>query len=486
MTAFADGVRPNVSLQGDRPIKSEAEDILGLSSFADALARSLTEMAPDEGLVISVEGEWGAGKTSAIELTQRRVILRELAHETRTDIADLESREWDFVENEWRNIAETRRTHIIRFNPWNFSGQENLTRAFFKEVGVVVGHPPEGPVAKAVKKITEYLPGAGAIIGGGIGAVAGHGVGAGPGATAGRAAGEGIRTFFSQSDTLETAKRELGEALRGASKRIVVIIDDLDRLLPSEMRAMFSLAKSLGDLPNLFYVLSFDRQAVTNALQKGHEPLDADFLEKIIQVQLKLPPPWEPEIRQLFFGRLNTVIGDAAPQDQSRWQSAFVQAVSPYIKTPRDVGRFSNTLQVMWPNVVGDVDLTDLILLITLQLFEPTIYQMVFDHIGELAGESVTFEDDKAFAARFAPRDAFNGDASKRALAYLFPKLAKGWNEHVWDGASYLKQREHRRICTREYYRNTFCLGVTPTEFLVLSLKAFSPLKNQQHCCSKR
>ena len=66
-------------LQGDRPIKSETEDVLGFSSFADALARSLTEMAPDDGLVVSVEGEWGSGKTSAIELTHRRVILRELA-----------------------------------------------------------------------------------------------------------------------------------------------------------------------------------------------------------------------------------------------------------------------------------------------------------------------------------------------------------------------------------------------------------------------
>ena len=52
------------NLVGDRPIKSENEDVLGFGSFADALAKSLMEMAPDEGLVISVEGAWGAGKTS--------------------------------------------------------------------------------------------------------------------------------------------------------------------------------------------------------------------------------------------------------------------------------------------------------------------------------------------------------------------------------------------------------------------------------------
>src|SRR5579862_3417427 len=449
-------------LQGDRPIKSETEDVLGFSSFADALALSLTEMAPDDGLVISVEGEWGSGKTSAIELTHRRVVLRELAHETSTELGVLEKQDWDSVEKRWDEIIDTRRTHLIRFNPWNFSGQENLIRAFFTQVGAIIGHPPEGKIARAVKRIVDYLPNAGAVVGGSVGAVAGHGVGAGAGIGVGRALGETAKSFVGSPVTLESAKRELGDALRESAKRIIVIVDDLDRLLPSEMRAMFSLAKSLGDLPNIFYLLSFDRQVVTSALEKGEEPVGAEFLEKIIQVQLKLPPPWEPEIRQLFVTRVDAIIGGAVVQDQSRWQSAFQQAVAPYFKTPRHVNRFCNTLQVIWPNVAGDVDITDLILVTTLQHFEPSVYQMVFDNIGELGGESVTFEDDKAFSARFVPKDANDSKAAKKALAHLFPKLASGWNEHVWDGAPYLKKREHRRLCTREYYRNYFLFGRDP------------------------
>ncbi len=225
------------------------------------------------------------------------------------------------------------------------------------------------------------------------------------------------------------------------------------------------LAKSLGDLPNVFYLLSFDREAVTRALKEGQEPVGPDFLEKIIQVQLKLPPPWEPEIRQLFAVRVDAIIGDVVPQDQRRWMSAFQQAVAPYFRTPRDVARFSNTLQVIWPNVVGDVDFTDLILMTTLQHFEPAVYQMVFENIGQLGGESVTFEDDKAFAARFVPPEtSANRLAARKALAHLFPKLAKGWNEYVWDGTTYLEKREQRRICTREYYRNYFLFGRDPDQ----------------------
>jgi predicted KAP-like P-loop ATPase len=217
-------------LSGDKPIRFESEDVLGFTTFADALARSLTEMAPDDGLAISVEGEWGAGKTSAIELTRRRVILRELSCETGTKVTELERQDPAELEQKWNEVAQTRRTHIVPFNPWNFSGQENLTRAFFKEVGAVIGHPPDGPVAKAVKKITDYLPSAGAAIGSGIGAAAGHVSGIGPGATVGRAVGESAQRLFGGTDSLETAKRELGDALREAGKKIIVIIDDLDRL----------------------------------------------------------------------------------------------------------------------------------------------------------------------------------------------------------------------------------------------------------------
>ena len=204
----------SATLFGDRPIKSELEDILGLSPFADALAKSLTEMVPDDGLVVSVEGKWGTGKTSALELTQRRVIVRELARELRTSIAEIEERDWFAIEAEWNDRAVSRRTHLIRFNPWNFSGQENLVKAFFSEVGAIVGYPPHSPIARAIKNITGYLPSAGIIVGSGIGTLAGGLPAAGVGATAGRAAGEGIQRAIRVSESLETAKQQLGTALR--------------------------------------------------------------------------------------------------------------------------------------------------------------------------------------------------------------------------------------------------------------------------------
>ena len=65
-------------LFADHPISHPKDDAFGLSSFADALATSLLKMSPADGLVISVEGPWGSGKSSAIALTTRTIKLRVL------------------------------------------------------------------------------------------------------------------------------------------------------------------------------------------------------------------------------------------------------------------------------------------------------------------------------------------------------------------------------------------------------------------------
>ena len=64
-------------LFGDHPIAHPRDDAFGLSSFANALATSLLQMSPADGLGISVEGPWGSGKSSAIALPTHTIKLRD-------------------------------------------------------------------------------------------------------------------------------------------------------------------------------------------------------------------------------------------------------------------------------------------------------------------------------------------------------------------------------------------------------------------------
>jgi hypothetical protein len=87
-----------------------ADDRLGYADFARSVARSIADLASTEGIVLAVNGPWGSGKTTAVNM-----------------IVD--------ALGELSNTSEASRKVVpIHFNPWWFSGQEDLTKAFFAEV----------------------------------------------------------------------------------------------------------------------------------------------------------------------------------------------------------------------------------------------------------------------------------------------------------------------------------------------------------------
>ncbi|MEN9933988.1 MAG: hypothetical protein RLZZ387_567 [Chloroflexota bacterium] len=94
------------SVTGDRPIEDPKDDLLGYAPFAKHLADSILAMAPPEGFVIGIYGAWGSGKTT---------LLR-------------------FIEHHLSQQPKKQQPIVVHFNPWWFSGQEDLTRHFFGQL----------------------------------------------------------------------------------------------------------------------------------------------------------------------------------------------------------------------------------------------------------------------------------------------------------------------------------------------------------------
>ena len=73
-------------LNADRPIEDVTEDALGVGGFAHALADSILRMVPSSGFVFALPGEWGSGKSSILNLVERRILHQEMAAWTATGI----------------------------------------------------------------------------------------------------------------------------------------------------------------------------------------------------------------------------------------------------------------------------------------------------------------------------------------------------------------------------------------------------------------
>lgn len=92
----------------DRPIASREEDLLGRAGFADSLASAISGWKGNESLVIALYGPWGSGKSSI-----KNIIMQSLQ-------------------------SSEPALPLIEFNPWQWSGQNQLVEAFFQEIGLVL------------------------------------------------------------------------------------------------------------------------------------------------------------------------------------------------------------------------------------------------------------------------------------------------------------------------------------------------------------
>jgi KAP family P-loop domain len=184
-----------IQLWSDRPISSAGEDQLGLQPFAASLAKALHSMVSSDGMVVALHAPWGSGKTSALNLVERHLAVLDLAGITRQPVAELariaaaRSGATDAKEkadaSQWQHLIEQhaskRRTTVIRFNPWYFSGQESIFKAFFGVLGTALSITNNSPVAKAVAAILRR------------GAEAGTALGVAGGSRPGRCDGRGNR-----------------------------------------------------------------------------------------------------------------------------------------------------------------------------------------------------------------------------------------------------------------------------------------------------
>jgi predicted KAP-like P-loop ATPase len=57
------------NVDGDRPITKKDDDRLGFAPVAEQLAHAIADQPAREGLVFGIEGKWGSGKSTLINLT---------------------------------------------------------------------------------------------------------------------------------------------------------------------------------------------------------------------------------------------------------------------------------------------------------------------------------------------------------------------------------------------------------------------------------
>jgi hypothetical protein len=425
----------------DRPITHPRQDLLGRAEFALTLARAIDGLSiAKDGFVIGIVGEWGSGKTSVIELVRRYLrhiemmraseqallgdteavprTLEDLeqmadvyekieSHIVSIDESNKDVRKWvpayrqsefrywlgsdsdaEIANRYWQlklRAEQNARTIVVVFSPWLVAGRTELASALLSELARALGDRLGDEVRHAfgelLTRLAEFAPVAGAGLD-----LATHGVGGALLLAGGSLSGR-IAKKMTSGPTLDASRKRLRRLLRNlGDQKILVIIDDLDRLTPLEAVEMVALVKNLGDLPNVVYLLSYDEPNLSNLIHKALEVDGRDFLEKIVQYPVHLPRTEDDDLAGMLGSDLQGVLGDLSDGDRGRLSAAWGFVLKSYLRNPRDVRRFINAIVVARPGLGDYTDQIDLLVLEALRLFEPDVYYFIRRHIDDLVG----------------------------------------------------------------------------------------------------
>lgn len=381
----------NEGILADIPLENPEDDRLGYALFAEKLADTLCKVTTDECLVFALFGSWGSGKTTCL----------------------------NFVLHYVNKKPENQRPLVIRFNPWWFSGHGDLLHQFFREFCVALGK--ERKFRKAIEIIANLVEIASDIP-----------EPTGIGRLGGKLASQWLRQAKENKQAWKI-REKVKENIIKQNQKILVVIDDIDRLASEEIRDLFKVIKAVADFPKTTYLLAFDKGVVVKALESVQKTSGEDYLEKIVQVPFHLPTPDKFTLRKLFFAQLDVVLSDTPEEifDPTYWGNVFWDGIDHFLNTMRNIKRLINAIRVIYPSVKGEVNPADFIAVKTIEVFSSDIYQLIrlnpdmfAGPVGAYGASTPEIEDAKPFHNSWVEQlPGEDKEAIKRLLIRLFPKL---------------------------------------------------------------
>jgi hypothetical protein len=424
------GIDSDAPITGDK----KSPDLLNRTGFAKRVATLLVEAPQNTGFAISIEGPWGSGKTSVLNLLERQ----------------------------FEELPRSKRPLLVRFNPWIVGTHEKLIQSFLVQLAAKTGttdHSAAG--VKAAKELLAYsslftalklIPGVepfATVVEGVINAVGG--------------AAKKISDL--KELDIERRRKAVVSALQQLDHPIIVFIDDLDRLPAFEVFEMIRLVKAVGDFPRVSYVLCYEPGYVTSALTGAGITNAGTYLDKIVQVRISLPATSKSDLADILnseYEKLPQEARSAFADVDERIQEFYREALRAMLETPRDIRRIFNRLHISEPVCRGEVNLADLIALETLAVKAPSVYEQIRVHPELYVEEPVEersvysiFHEQKP-DERQQIRESAMGQvpaslrrATRALISMLFPLTSNERERHVsgsWKPSGFVASRDRLEV----------------------------------------
>ena len=237
------------------------KDNLGIQTHTNSLIRFIS--STNTPITVGIQGEWGSGKTSLINSIH-------YAFESE-----------DTVKQIW-------------INSWEYSLLSTPEEALLKIVNRIIDELLESDTD--VSRKTAIKEGAGKIFRGALRV----GAQVALGTEAAKVANE---LLDSSGQSISTLRQQLTSLVQDVANRasnpftkVIVYVDDLDRIEPRNAVAILELLKNIFSIPKCVFILAIDYQVVVKGLEHKFGKQTAEnewefraFFDKIIQLPFMMP-----------------------------------------------------------------------------------------------------------------------------------------------------------------------------------------------------
>lgn len=396
---------------GDEEIERERDDLLANETQAKSFAETVLASDAHSGLVFGVDGPWGVGKTSFVNL----------------------------AECYWEQAAD--RVIVCRFEPLRYAADPDLTDRLIRDLSAAIQSkvfaPEFRPVASRYSRLIKGKADISFL---------------------------GFKLSLEPSqETVDELLDDIDEVLRRIGRRVIVVIDDLDRLDPKTVNNVLFATRRTFKLSQASYVLCYDTEVLAGEKEEGTRA--REFLEKFVTVKLNLfvdsyslcnflRRDWERAENQLgsvpsdTMVKLGAILSELADVLEGESAAKYL----PLIGDLRKIKRFINSIlliQIEKTNLGRtDFNRRDLINLMLLHLNYPGLFRRIYAE--ETEGRTGTFSVRRLYDdPSFKNAESFSQikDEQKGAARFLLEQLFDVETLELGDGRDLDEALLRSRAC---------------------------------------
>lgn len=394
-------------------------DLLERKSIINQLYNAILQSKPDGKFVISLEGEWGSGKTTIINNVKKQLI------KTKDNIIIIDE-----------------------FDPWSYSDQRSLFYNMFDIIIKKSGLKYNSLAAKQMaEEISENIFGT-------------------------QKSTRVLKTFFENQNDIVNLKNKINNYLRLCGKKVVFFIDNIDRIESDNIILLFKLVGNILDFNRVTYVLSFDNDRIRKIFNNDLN-IDYKYLKKVIQMQIRVPEVNEKALNNLFRKSFNNLLVKYGEDKENlNYYDCIINFMCEQKIDVRDFKRFINSVISSVFSGSKYLNKRDLMIIEYVRLYNLPLYQEIYQNRIYFISHDKR-QDTEAYNTSFNKekfnqnaKDFFeelfsneNNSAFKNILAEVFPYVKKYNDNHdlEYDGISapdysYSDITKNKRICSAKYF----------------------------------